>query len=173
MTTFFTASASTPRRPILTCWRMKSIVTPCSLWVRVSPQHISGVMPCSRALRTFLLTVSSVSAKYSRLSEWPMITYLTPRSSSMHGAISPVKAPFSSKYIFSAPILMLVPSAAARAAGRSMAGTQKRTSTSSFAKASLLSLMKAAAWLGVMFIFQLPAARIFLAMGIIPPFYEK
>ncbi|MBR3085799.1 MAG: hypothetical protein IKH04_05280, partial [Kiritimatiellae bacterium] len=33
------------------------------------------------------------------------------------GAISPVKAPFSSKYIFSAPISILLPAAAATAAG--------------------------------------------------------
>ena len=96
-----------------------------------------------------------------------MITYLTPRSSSIAGAISPVNAPFSSKYMFSAPMLMFVPSAAARAAGRSIAGTQKRTSTSSLANAALFSSMKAFASDGVMFIFQLPAARIRLAMGII------
>ena len=37
-----------------------------------------------------LLTVSSVSAKYWRRSEWPMITYFTPASTSMPVEISPV-----------------------------------------------------------------------------------
>ena len=37
-----------------------------------------------------MLTVSSVSAKYSLLSECPRITYFTPRSVNILGAISPV-----------------------------------------------------------------------------------
>ncbi len=37
----------------------------------------------------------------SRLSEWPIITYLTPASLSIAGEISPVYAPLSSKYTFS------------------------------------------------------------------------
>ena len=37
-----------------------------------------GVIPCSKALRTFLLTSSFVSPKYSLLSECPRTTYLTP-----------------------------------------------------------------------------------------------
>ena len=42
------------------------------------------------SLSEVLFTVSSVSAKYSLLSECPMITYFTPASVSMSGAISPV-----------------------------------------------------------------------------------
>ena len=39
----------------------------------------------------------SVSAKYWRRSEWPTMTYSTPRSSSMSALISPVNAPDFSK----------------------------------------------------------------------------
>ena len=66
------------------------MVIPCSLCVKDSPQQMIGVRPCSKAFNTFLLTVSSVSAKYSLLSEWPMITYFTPASVSILGEISPV-----------------------------------------------------------------------------------
>ena len=121
-----------------------------------------GVIPCSNALRTFLLTVSSVSAKYSLLSECPIITYFTPISVSMLGAISPVYAPLSSKYIFSAPMLMLVSFAASMAGTKSIAGTQNTTSTSSFATNGFNSFINATASLGVLFIFQLPAIIFFL-----------
>ena len=140
------------------------MVTPCSLCVRVSPQQMMGVMPCSKALRTFLFTVSSVSAKYSLLSECPMITYFTPASSSIAGEISPVKAPFSSKYIFSAPIMILEPFAASIAGMMSIAGTHRSTSTSSFATRGFNVLISSTAWLGVIFIFQLPAMIFFLAI---------
>ena len=143
---------------------MKSIVTPCSLCSRVSPQHMIGVMPCSKAFSIFLFTVSLVSAKYSLLSEWPSTTYFTPASVSIAGEISPVKAPFSSKYIFSAPIWMLEPFAASTTGMISMAGTQKTTSTSSFATSGFNVLTNSTASLGVMFIFQFPAIIFFLAM---------
>ena len=130
---------------------------PCSLCVRVSPQQIIGVIPCSNALSTFLFTVSSVSAKYSLLSECPMITYLTPTSVSIFGAISPVYAPLSSKYIFSAPISILLPLAASMAGIISIAGTQKTTSTSLFATNGFNSFISAVVSEGVLFIFQFPA----------------
>ena len=53
--------------------------------------------PAFRAASARLLTVWSVSAKYWRRSEWPTMTYSTPRSSSMSALISPVNAPDFSK----------------------------------------------------------------------------
>ena len=143
---------------------MKSIVTPCSLCSRLSPQHMIGVMPCSNALSTFLFTSSLVSPKYSLLSECPSTTYFTPASTSMFGEISPVYAPLSSKYIFSAPTWMLVPFAASTTGTMSIAGTQNTTSTSSFATNGFSSSTRATASLGVLFIFQLPAIIFFLAI---------
>ena len=138
---------------------------PCSLCVKDSPQQMIGVRPCSNAFNTFLFTVSSVSAKYSLLSECPMITYFTPASTSIFGEISPVKAPFSSKYMFSAPIWMLVPLAASIAGMMSIAGTQNTTSTSSFATNGFNVFTSSTASEGVIFIFQFPAIIFFLAMS--------
>ena len=123
-----------------------------------------GVIPCSKALRIFLLTSSFVSPKYSLLSECPRTTYLTPASTSIAGEISPVYAPFSSKYIFSAPTWMFVPLAASTTGTMSIAGTQNTTSTSSFTTNGFNVSTNLTASLGVMFIFQLPAIIFFLAM---------
>ena len=125
-----------------------------------------GVIPCSKALRTFLLTSSFVSPKYSLLSECPRTTYLTPASTSIAGEISPVYAPFSSKYMFSAPTWMFVPLAASTTGMISIAGTQNTTSTSSLTTNGFNVSTNLTASLGVMFIFQLPAIIFFLAMMI-------
>ena len=146
---------------------MKSIVTPCSRCSRVSPQHMIGVSPCSNAFSIFLFTVSFVSAKYSLLSECPRTTYLTPASVSMFGEISPVYAPFSSKYIFSAPTWMLLPFAASTTGMISIAGTQNTTSASSVTTRDLSVFTSSTASEGVIFIFQLPAIIFFLAIAII------
>ena len=69
----------------------------------VSPTHTIGVIPCLKTARTFLFTVWSSSPKSWRRSEWPTITYDTFRAASIGGAISPVKAPFSSALTFWAP----------------------------------------------------------------------
>ena len=129
-----------------------------------------GVIPCSKAFNTFLFTVSSVSAKYSLLSECPNTTYFTPASVSIAGEISPVYAPLSSKYMFSAPMQMLEPFAASIAGIISIAGTQNTTSTSSFATNGFNSFTSATASLGVLFIFQLPAIIFFLAILKCPSF---
>ena len=76
------------------------------------------VSPASRAARTRFWTVTSVSPKYWRRSEWPMTTYSTPSSLSIGAEISPVKAPDSAQWQFSAPTAMLVPAVAARAVSR-------------------------------------------------------
>ena len=131
-----------------------------------------GVSPCSNAFKTFLLTVSSVSAKYSLLSECPIITYFTPASVSMFGEISPVYAPFSSKYIFSAPTSMFVPSHAFTTGMMSIAGTQNTTSASSVLTSGFNVSTSATASDGVMFIFQFPAIIFFLAMVLYPHIYQ-
>ena len=53
-----------------------------------------------------------------------MMTHLQPASTSMFGEISPVKAPFSSIYIFSAPTVTFVPFTASTTGTISTAGTQ-------------------------------------------------
>ena len=123
-----------------------------------------GVIPCSNAFSIFLLTVSFVSAKYSLLSECPRTTYLTPTSVSIAGEISPVYAPFSSKYIFSAPTWMLLPLAASITGMMSIAGTQNTTSASSVATSGFNVFTSSTASDGVMFIFQFPAMIFFLAI---------
>ena len=57
-------SAEIPARPHLIWIRTHSIVMPASRCSSVSPQHMIGTMPTSSAFFTFLLTISSVSAKY-------------------------------------------------------------------------------------------------------------
>ena len=93
MTTFLISSTATPCSAILICLRMTSMVTSCSRSVSDSPTHRIGRRPFSSATRTFLLQASSVSLKYWRRSEWPMMTYLTPSSLSISAEISPVNAP--------------------------------------------------------------------------------
>ena len=101
-----------------------------------------------------------------------MITYLTPASTNIAAEISPVYAPLSSKYIFSAPTATFVPLTASTTGTMSIAGTQYTTSTASFLTKSFNSFTKATASLGVLFIFQLPAIILFLAM-ILFPFYNN
>src|SRR5438874_1470875 len=58
--------------------------------VSFSPMQRIGVMPCLSAALTFLLTSSSVSAWYSRRSEWPTVTKLQPSFASITPEMSPV-----------------------------------------------------------------------------------
>ena len=82
----------------------------------------------------------------------------------MPGAISPVKAPFSSMYMFSAPTSTFVPFTASTTGTISIAGTQYTTSTSSDFTKSFNSSTNLTASLGVMFIFQFPATIFLLAI---------
>ena len=64
-------SASAPCTwPLTNDW-----VSPASFCSSDSPTQTMGVRPASRAALVFLLTVSSVSAKYWRRSLWPRMTY--------------------------------------------------------------------------------------------------
>ena len=54
-----------------------------------------------------MFTVSLVSPKSWRRSEWPMMTCVQPASRSIGAEISPVNAPFGSQWRFCAPSLML------------------------------------------------------------------
>ncbi len=123
-----------------------------------------AVSPAAIAARARLLTVSSVSPKYWRRSEWPTITYLAPASRIIPVEISPVNAPWSSQWQFSVPTPTCVPAAAATAAGTSIAGVQHTTSTDvKSLVASATAFTSAAVSDGLTFIFQLPA-MIFLLL---------
>ena len=52
--------------------------------------QMMGFMPAARILAAFLFTFSSVSPKYWRCSEWPMMTYSTPSSFTMSTLTLPV-----------------------------------------------------------------------------------
>ena len=66
-----------------------------SLCSNVSPTQTIGFRPSSKEAFIFRLTVSSVSAKYCLLSEWPIITYSVFIDLSILGDTSPVYAPDS------------------------------------------------------------------------------
>ena len=72
------------------------MVMPSSRCSSVSPTQMMGCRPASSAASTLRFTVKSVSPKYCRRSEWPMMTYFTPRSFSMSADTSPVYAPLFS-----------------------------------------------------------------------------
>src|SRR3989344_225157 len=78
---------------------------------RISPDSPTQRMTFNPAfcdVRTFLFIISSVSPSQCRRSEWPMITYSAPRSLSIPGDTSPVKAPLSSQNTSWAPSLVLI-----------------------------------------------------------------
>lgn len=106
---------------------------PASYSSRVSPQHTIGVRLFANAACTFLFISSSVSKKYPLLSECPNITYFTPKSFRVSGEISPVNAPFCSKWQFSAPIFKSVPSVRETSASKCVAGAHIALSTFSLA----------------------------------------
>src|SRR5207248_1558546 len=56
--------------------------------------------PCSSAAAVRRATVSSVSPKYCRRSEWPTIAPATPSSCSIGAEISPVYAPSAAQWTF-------------------------------------------------------------------------
>ena len=93
-----------------------------------------------------------------------MTTYSTPSSVSIGAEISPVNAPFSSKWTFSAPILTLLPAVVFTAVSRLVNGTHAMTSIlpSAFATSGLIASSSAFASGRVLFIFQLPAMIAFL-----------
>ena len=155
-----TCAAVSPLSAILTCMRIHSSVTPSSRCSSDSPTQRIGVMPASSAACSFLLTVWSVSAKYSRRSLWPMTTYCTPISRSISALTSPVKAPLGSKCMFCAPTRMLVPLVAAIATRRSTYGTQITTSQFASFTSGLISSIREQACEGVLFIFQFPAITV-------------
>ena len=82
-----------------------SVARPLSRSASVSPMQISGIRPWRTAASVFRPTVSSVSPKCSRRSEWPSSTMSRLQSLSMTGEISPVQAPWSAQCMFCAPTL--------------------------------------------------------------------
>ncbi len=145
----FSSSSDTPPRAILVCMAQSSLVMPCSRCSRVSPTQRMTVSPASRAARVRSWTVTSVSPKYWRRSLWPMMTIFTPMAASISALTSPVKAPDLAQWQFSAPIWMLVPSAASWAALRSTKGVQATTSTVASFTRGAMALMSSLASAGV------------------------
>src|SRR5699024_76094 len=157
MTDAFTWSEDRSASALVTWSLTRDSALPPSRSSSVSPQQMIGTSPFACRACAFLLTVSSVSAKCSRRSEWPTMTYFTPRSSSIAGDTSPVNAPLSSKWLFSAPMPSSEPSVFATSEGRWMNGAQMALSTSSFFGSVPSASMNASPSETVLFIFQLPA----------------
>src|SRR5699024_448735 len=157
MTDAFTWSEDRSASALVTWSLTRDSALPPSRSSSVSPQQMIGTSPFACRACAFLLTVSSVSAKCSRRSEWPTMTYFTPRSSSIAGDTSPLNAPLSSKWLFSAPMPSSEPSAFATSEGRWMNGAQMALSTSSFFGRAPSASMNASPSETVLFIFQLPA----------------
>ena len=64
MTTSVTFAGLTPHRAAFVCMQTTSFVILVCFCCRLSPTQTMGFRPSARTFRTFLLTVSSVSAKY-------------------------------------------------------------------------------------------------------------
>ena len=75
------------------CLVTTSTVFPASRSSRDSPQHQMTEMPFSVAYLVFWETISSVSPRIVRRSEWPRMVHGMDRSASWETEISPVKAP--------------------------------------------------------------------------------
>ncbi len=63
---------------------------PCFAFFQNFANADDGVSPASRAALSLKFTMSSVSPKYCRRSEWPMMACVQPTASSMLGQTSPV-----------------------------------------------------------------------------------
>src|SRR5882724_3948985 len=146
-------------------WRRRtSSVSPASRSSKTSPTQTIGIRPASKAVFSFKFTVSSVSPKYWRRSECPMITWVQPTASNMPAEISPVYAPSFSQCRFWPPIAILDPFVASTAAGRETKEGQTVISSrvcSAIKGAKLRK--KSRVWSDVLYIFQF-AAISFLRM---------
>ena len=89
-TTFDTWSVFSPSGPRSAGRWCARRALPASRTSSFSPMHRIGEMPCLSAALTLVLTSSSVSAWYSRRSEWPTVTYEQPSFASIGADISPV-----------------------------------------------------------------------------------
>src|SRR5512135_44376 len=154
--------------PPVSCLPTTSNVFPPSRSGSVSPTQRMGVSPAASAARTFRFTASSVSAKYCRRSEWPMMQWVAPASFSIRVDTSPVYAPSSAKWTFWDATPMPLPWTSCDTApidgyGGARTISTPRTPATSGRKA----LTKAPASPAVLYIFQLPAmtgTRIQLAL---------
>ena len=84
------ASAVMPANAPVTCVFSTLAVLPASRSASTSPMQTTGTMPCLSAVCSFLFTISSVSAKYCRRSEWPMSVCVPPTAFSCPIEVSPV-----------------------------------------------------------------------------------
>ena len=84
MTIRLACSGFTCASPVVMCRVTTCSVTPRSRSASVSPTHSIGLSPVSSALSAFWFINSSPSPIEWRRSEWPMMTYLQPTSSSIN-----------------------------------------------------------------------------------------
>mmetsp|Transcript_21144 Transcript_21144/g.48323 ORF Transcript_21144/g.48323 Transcript_21144/m.48323 type:complete len:222 (-) Transcript_21144:316-981(-) len=111
------------------CFSQTSPVFPALRSSRSSPMQNMTFRPFLSASSTFVAQSSSVSPKSDRRSEWPTITHLSPRSSTMFMVTSPVKAPSPVLLAFCTPMAIELPPAAFTAEAMWMAGGKITVST--------------------------------------------
>src|SRR3954453_12917673 len=159
-------SGSATASAIARTWRSRTCsVSPASRSNSVSPTQAIAHRPDSSAALARCAVVSSVSPKYWRRSECPTSDPATPRSRSMGGAISPVKAPSDAQCVFCAQTEMLVPPRMASACTSDVNGGHTATSTSSTVpSAATSSWQNASVSDAVLNIFQLPAMSMSLLL---------
>src|SRR5260370_32687406 len=117
-----------------------------------------GVRPLASAIRVFLATLSSVSRKSWRRSEWPMMTYRQPASASMGAETSPVNAPSLLQETFWPAMAMQEPFAASTAVRIAVDGGVTTMSQCAAPVTSGRNEEKnARVSASVLYIFQLPA----------------
>src|SRR6267378_2496916 len=144
--------------PPLNCRLRTCLVRPASRSSCVSPRQTMGVRPLSSAIKDFLATLSSVSRKSWRRSEWPMMTWRQPASASMGAETSPVNAPSLLQETFWPAMAMLEPFASSTAVCIAVNGGATTMSQCSAAATSGRNEEKnARVSASVLYIFQLPA----------------
>src|ERR1022692_353229 len=165
-TTSFAAFLAETAWNARTHWRRNtSSVSPASRSCNTSPTQQIGVRPASSAVFSRRFTVSSVSPKYCRRSECPMMTWVTPRASNIAAEVSPVNAPSCFQCTFWPPMATFDPLADSSAAARSMSGGQTTISSRVSPETSgRKSLKNSRVWSGVLYIFQLAAMSLVLNM---------
>src|SRR6185503_8794388 len=156
------ASCSERRVPTASStWRaMTASVASASRSASVSPTQTMGTRPAPSAATRRLFTVSLVSPKYWRRSEWPTITYTQPASFNMLTETSPVNAPFGSQCTFCAPSLMVLPAISLPTTSSAVKGGARTISRPrSWPTLRARDADRGCASLRVPCIFQLPAMR--------------
>src|SRR5215467_8565582 len=144
--------------PPANCRLRTCSVRPLSRSSCVSPRQTMGVRPLASAIRLFLATLSSVSRKSWRRSEWPIMTYRHPASASMGAETSPVNAPSLLQETFWPEMAILVFFATSTAAEIAVkGGAMTMSQCLEFATSGANAEKNARVSASVLYIFQLPA----------------